>query len=108
MNELTFGTLNRRQLNVRWRAPLTFYDYDDATGPPHFAWRKLLSLRRWLKVAALKRSSSIWCRRFEGRSHRCYCPEGTMIDGWVVVCGFGVWWYYSDYRGKVPCVCDRV
>lgn len=44
---------------------------------------------------------------FPRGNHRCYCPHGFMLDGRIVVFGFGVTWFLSHYNGEIPCTCDR-
>ncbi len=82
--EFHFGRLDRAELTVRFFAP---------------TWRRW-DLSRWLgRDWAFEFWSHRWC------NHRCYCP-GTLFDGRLFVAGFGVVWFFSVYRGPVPCPCD--
>lgn len=80
MREWNFGSLDRRKLTVRIFLPLTW---------------------RWEPLA-------IFGDRCENGSHRCYCDTGRMVDGGVSLCGFAIAWWYSQFWGCVPCVCDTV
>lgn len=82
--EQHFGSLDRRSLQLLWFAPC--------------AWRAVFTRSNW----------RAWLIRQPGNNHRCHCPVGTLIDGSLVLAGFGVTFFYSHYTGEVPCWCDKV
>lgn len=108
MNEYHFGLLDKRELTLRWYAPLTFCDWTPESSF-RFSWHRLLNPRRWLDTASSISSWRVECRRYGYMNHRCWCGVGSMIDGCIVVCGFGLQWFLSDFTGgDVPCPCDNV
>lgn len=90
--EYNFGSLDHRQLCLRFSAPW-YFD----------TWRSMLRLRYW-RVAI--RDWEVWFDRFPF-PHRCYCSDGYSMDGSICICGFILNVWYSFYNGEVPCCCDR-
>lgn len=105
MADIHFGSIDSRELHLRFFAPQAFYAWDGRDFRLS-VWR-LLNPRRWLKAAICRCSWRIWCKRWSGMNHRCYCQTGVMCDGTVVLCGFGMLWFYSRFDGDIPCWCDR-
>tara|TARA_R100000093_G_scaffold64824_1_gene35780 strand:+ start:300 stop:638 length:339 start_codon:yes stop_codon:yes gene_type:complete len=83
MIEHRFGRIDKRELCLRWIVPLRFCEWSSES----YDWR--LS----------------WKRR-QG-NHRCYCQEGMMFDGNILLAGWGLTWFYSNYTGEIPCWCDK-
>jgi hypothetical protein len=106
--DTTFGSLDNRELTLRWISPFAF---DRWTGRQwSFSWRELLRWRSWrcyLKALFNRESWRVGFKRFQRSTHRCWCPDGTMIDGECVLFGFGFIWFYSHYTGEIPCTCDK-
>lgn len=102
--EFHFGSLDRRQLHLRFFAPNCFCRY---TGDGFkFAPLRMLNPRNWHWY--LLKGFAFSARRFSGLNHRCHCPVGYTIDVNAVTFGFGVWAFCSYYNGPVPCWCDKV
>ena len=80
MCELNFGSLERRHLSVRIFVPRSWNVYD----------------------------FRVWCQRWRGGSHRCFCDKGRMFDGGVSFFGLSLIWFYSHYFGPLPCICNEV
>jgi hypothetical protein len=105
MIDKLFGSIDGRELHLRFCMPLLFTEWTD----PSFrlAWRELLRPRNWWRVARSRYSWRMECSRWDNMNHRCYCTSGCMIDGCIFACGFGVLWWYSYFDGKIPCPCDE-
>jgi hypothetical protein len=71
------------------------------------SWRCLLRPSVWWRVMRCQSNWAMWLRWSDCASHRCYCEEGSCMDGRIAICGFGINWFYSHFRGDVPCPCDR-
>lgn len=109
--DFRFGSLEKRQLHLRFFAPLSFDHYDIERRECVFVPRRLLNPRAWwsavknaVRFPRINNSFSI--RRITECTHRCYCPTGSSIDGRIWLMGFGVNIWYSHFRGEVPCPCD--
>lgn len=104
--DINFGQLNDRQLTLR---PIFPCEFCELAG---FRWRlsarRLLSPRQWWRAVLNPWNWRLWVRRVRGATHRCYCRDGWLFDGSIVVAGFGMVWFYSHYTGEVPCTCDKV
>ena len=100
-----YGSLNGRELTLRWHVPFSFREW--VNGRWYFAPIKMLNPVRWWRAARDKWNWRMRCRRLVGATHRCYCDTGSMIDGSLIVFGFGVTWFYSHFTGSVPCPCDE-
>lgn len=106
MNEINIGSVNKRQLTLRWYLPREFERWDFDRGF-FFAPLRMLSPVRWWKAATSRHNWAFECKRHVGVNHRCYCATGSLIDGRIKICGFALCWWFSDYRGPVPCWCDK-
>lgn len=107
--DTTFGNLDGRQLTLRWITPFAFHVWTGSDW--RFSWRELLRPRLWFLWLRALRYWTNWrvgCRRQVGNTHRCYCPDGWLLDGELVIAGWGLIWFYSHYTGEVPCTCDKV
>ena len=105
MKEYRFGNMNRRELCLRLYSPMNMRAWRGKEWV--FSWKRALDPRRWWRVAWSRFNWQFHWKRFDG-NHRCYCPEGTMFDGRVIICGFGAVWFYSHFVGEIPCPCDEV
>lgn len=104
LNDINIGSVDRRQLTLRPLVPWSMMDFSDFGW--RLSWRRLVSPSAWWR--ALRYGEwRLECRRRANNNHRCYCGVGCLIDGSVLICGFGVAWFYSWYPGPVPCWCDR-
>ena len=105
-NDWNFGSLDGRELTVRWIVPFHFSVWKDD------AWRfapvTMLNPMLWWRAARGKMNWRLWWRHWHGATHRCYCDTGSMFDCSLVLCGFGVILFYSHFTGDVPCPCDVV
>lgn len=109
MRERNFGSLDRRHLTLRWSVSLAFQEWRDDGRGWRFAWRRLLSWRNWRgAIFGDNFAWDFWMRRHRDCTHRCYCPDGSSFDGTIAIAGFRLRWFYSHYRGDVPCWCDKV
>lgn len=100
-----WGSLDRRQLHVRMFIPFRMCEWSPK-GSWHFNPRRLISPRAWWKCIFSKWNWGWSLTRRNESTHRCYCPEGRSFDGRIQLAGWCVVWWYSHYRGKVPCACD--
>lgn len=107
MNDMQFGRLSGRHLHLRWLSPWAFRAWTKDMSY-EFSWREMLSLRNWWRAIRDPLSWRLWFRRWPGMNHRCYCPAGVMVDGECVLCGFGLIFWYSEFAGKLPCLCDII
>lgn len=114
MADYTIGSINKRELRLRWIVPWVFKVWDshyrDATwfrGSFLFAPGRMWHPIRWWKAITQKASWSFACNRIVGATHRCYCATGSLIDGRIILFGFGVVWFYSHFTGEIPCSCDE-
>lgn len=98
MKDWRIGSIDRRQLTLRWLAPFEF----------RHNWWRVLDPRAWWRAARSRDNWELDWSCHDDVSHRCYCPEGWLCDGRLVVGGFGVIWFYSSYTGELPCPCDQV
>lgn len=105
VRDTQFGSMNSRHLTLRWRVPFSMTRWHDHEW--RFHWPKLLNPMNWWRAVCDKWSWQAEFRRYVGANQRCYCDTGSMIDGRLVICGFGVIWFYSHYTGEVPCWCDK-
>ena len=103
--DINFGSLDRRQLCLRPIVPVWFRKWNGHTFVFH--WPHMLSPVRWWRTLKDKYGWQFSCHRLVGGTHRCWCGDGSMIDGRLVMFGFGVLWFYSHYTGEVPCHCDE-
>lgn len=104
MKDLNFGSVNSRELTLRFWMPYEFQEWCD--GVFRLAPWKLLDPLRWFRTATYRNSWLVECYRHTESTHRCWCPTGSRIGGAIVICGFGVRWFYSHYTGEIPCPCD--
>ena len=106
MKEYTIGNLDNRQLHIRTYGPWELRSFHGG----HWRLKPALMLnpRRWFKVIMNRDNWYSSIRRYVGSTHRCYCPTGSSIDGRIVVCGFGLSFWYSRFTGDVPCACDEI
>ena len=100
------GDINRRHLTLRWTSSL----YMQSWGSRGFqlSYSRMLNPLAWWRAAKCRWN---WRCGFVCRkeiNHRCWCPVGLLCDGSLIVCGFGVIWFYSRFDGDVPCPCDQV
>jgi hypothetical protein len=105
-DDWNFGSVNSRQLTLRWIINWRFQRLDYERGFVFAPWR-LLNPLQWIRSACCLENWRFWCVRHVGSTHRCYCPDGSSIDGSLVLAGFGVVWFYSHYTGEIPCWCDK-
>lgn len=106
MRDLQFGSSDSRHLQLRLFAPLDFSRWH-GHGFRFSVWR-LFNPRNWLRAACCRDNWRCGCRVWRDCNDRCYCPVGVSINGAIVLCGFGLMWFYSFYDGEIPCRCDRV
>lgn len=104
----TYGSIDRRQIKIRRIKPSWFCDWDNQSYGWRISLKKLLNPHHWFKVVRNSESWSFQIRRFRGSNHRCYCSTGTSCDGRLVLFGFGLAWFYSNFTGDLPCHCDAV
>lgn len=104
MADVIFGSVDSRELHLRYFAPLTFQVWDQ--GGFRIAPLRLLNPLRWWRTATVRDNWRLELRRHVDANHRCYCQSGTSIDGAVVICGFGLLFWYSNFTDDVPCPCD--
>lgn len=104
MSDVIFGSIDSRELHLRFFMPLTFREWDNDRF--RFAPLRLLNPLRWWRTATVRDNWRLGLRRHVGANHRCYCQSGTAINGSVVICGFGVLMWYSSFTDDVPCPCD--
>lgn len=105
MAEYFFGDIDHRQLHLRTMTPLAMQCWNGSSWV--FSWRRLFRLASWWSAIRSRSNWQVWCRYYGSMNHRCWCCEGTSCDGVIMLAGFGVRWFYSNYTGEVPCVCDR-
>ena len=103
--DYTIGTLDNRQLHIRTYSPFQFRSF--VGGCWKFRPLLLLSPIRWVRAIKERGNWCFWVRRGTNVSHRCYCPTGSVVDGRIVACGFGLTFWHSRFTGIVPCVCDK-
>lgn len=106
MYERNFGSLDSRQLCLRFSAPLTFCEWSGHGWSVR--WLSMLDPAKWWRWLRYHERSMFWMRRYPHSSHRCYCHDGLMFDGNVGLWGFGMAWFYSSFWGAIPCHCDKV
>lgn len=105
-SDWNFGCDYSRQLTLRPVTPWAFVTWDGKRF--RFAPWRLLNPLRWFNAAKYRANWRFEWRYDPNANHRCWCPVGTMIDGALVVCGFGFVWFYSHFTGETPCPCDKV
>lgn len=105
MVEHNFGSLNSRQLCLRWSAPIQFSRWTDDGFRLSFA--RLFNPVRWWRAALDRWNWSFQISRHSEVTHRCYCPTGSLIDATISVFGFRLNAFYSHYTGELPCCCDK-
>ena len=105
MKDITFGSLNKRQLHLRVFSSSQFERW---TGEKIvFAPLRLFNPLCWTK-AIVRGDYRFWWNYHPNCNHRCWCQEGTMLDFSLVAAGFGLIVFYSRYGGAVPCTCDKI
>lgn len=98
-----WGSVDGRQLSFNLHVPWRMKSYDR-----EWSWRKAANPLNWWRTVRDKYEWAFWWTFQRGSNHRCYCREGVLFDGRMVVAGFGLNWWYQNYTGPVPCVCDEV
>ena len=104
-----FGSLDRRQLHLRWFVPLAFCRWT-----PERAFQldvpRLFNPGYWCRWCRAARERHGWRFGFSGIRRgctcRCYCPDGLSIDFRIALAGWGLNAWYSHYWGDVPCTCE--
>ena len=106
MKDYTIGILDNRQLRIRTYTPCEFNSWRG--GSWQYRSSLLLNPIRWMRAIKNRYNWDFWLRRCVDITHRCYCPTGNIIDGRIVVCGFGMTFWYSRFTGTIPCACDEM
>lgn len=106
MRDTIIGSLDGRQLHLRWIMPLTFEAWDSDRGEFRFSLLRLLSPVRWWLAIFDRYGYECWWRFYRDSNSRCYCPVGSSFRADVKCAGWGVIVRYSHYTGPVPCCCD--
>lgn len=106
MKDHTIGDLDNRQLLIRTYGPFQFQSFRG--GDWRFRPLLLLNPLRWIRAIMERNNWGFWVRKNPYMTHRCYCPTGSSIDGRIVVCGFGLSFWYSRFTGGIPCACDKM
>jgi hypothetical protein len=107
MRDLNLGSINGRQLCLRFFAPLALAEWR-SVGGFSFSWRRFLTPSRLLRTTFTRSNWRFWAHRCNWATHRCWCSTGSLCDGNVTIAGFGVTWFYSHFTGETPCPCDVV
>lgn len=105
MTELRFGSIDKRELCLRFFAPYCFQRFTP-TGF-RFAPLRLLNPVNWWRAIGPRDNWELHWHRHNNATHRCWCDEGWLFDGNIRVAGFGVVWFYHKYTGKIPCPCNE-
>jgi len=105
--ELQIGNHDKQHFMLRWFLPYSFCEYD--RGQFRFRWLKTLNIQNWIRDRPWRHMQSwyFWFAR-HSFSNRCYCEVGYSFRLQITVCGFGLSFWYSNYTGPIPCICDEV
>lgn len=105
LNNLYVGSLDDRQLHLRWFVPFVFEEWTDRG--PILSCRKLANPLNWLRVIFRRDSWEIWWRRYTHSTSRCYCETGWKFSGGIRIAGWHLQLFYSHFQGETPCPCDQ-
>ena len=106
MIEHRFGRIDKRELCLRWIVPLRFCEWSSESYDWRLSWRRMFKPSLWLRAVTSRYDWRLSWKRRQG-NHRCYCQEGMMFDGNILLAGWGLTWFYSNYTGEIPCWCDK-